>query len=125
MSSYVKELNVNPTKKLKGEELKRANEKCEAARMEDARLVKGTFKNLEAPGGDLEFGYRAHRGEPIRIYYFKDGQTYDVPLGVAKHINNRTKAAIHSHLLGADGKPIGTRHGAYRQRYQFLSAEFM
>jgi len=89
-------------------------------------LVTGIFKNIEVPGGDLEFAYRAYDGEPIQIYHLDDGQKATIPLGVARHINNQTQVPIHDNILGPDGKRLtGTKIGSYRQRYQFLSTEYM
>ena len=122
--TYVKDISLGSPKKRSKEELKRANELCEEARKKDSRLVKGVFKNIEAPGGNLEFAYRGHRGDPVRVYKFKDGETYEIPLGVAKHINNNTKVPINKYLSDSQGKPIAAP-GGYRQRYQFLSTEYM
>jgi len=122
--SFVKDISVGVKVKRQGEELKKAKELCENARKEDAKLVKGIFKNLEAPGGDLEFTYRGHRGEPIRVYHLQDGETYEIPIGVAKHININTRVPVHQYLTDVDGRPI-TTPGSFRQRYQFLSPEYM
>lgn len=122
--SFVKDISIGTKIKRQGEELKKAKDKCEDARIKDSKLVKGVFKNIEVPGGDLEFVYRGHRGDPIRSYHLRDGETYEIPLGVAKHINNNTKVAIHQYLVDIEGKPI-TAPGNYRQRYQFLSTEYM
>lgn len=122
--SFVKDLPIGNKTTRTDEEKKKASELCERARKADSKLVKGQFKNLEAPGGSLEFAYRGHRGEPIRVYTFEDGKSYEIPIGVAKHINNDTKVPIHSHLVDAEGRHT-TVPGSFRQRYQFLSTEFM
>ena len=96
----------------------------ETARKADAKLVKGIFKNLECAGGDLSFAYHAYKGEPTRVYHLIDGNEYELPLGVAKHINNQCKYKKSKHLVNRDGsrmivddKPI--------ERYQFVSTEYM
>lgn len=123
--SFVKELNLNTATKRTAEEMKKASDLVENARKEDAKLVKGIFKNLEVPGGDLKFSYRRHKGENPRIYHFEDGETYEIPLGVARHINQDTKVPIHSHLIDPNTNKRITAPGSYRQRYQFLSTEYM
>jgi hypothetical protein len=122
--SFVKEIAIGRRSKLSSEELKKANDLCEKARKEDSKMVHGVFKNIEAPGGDVEFVYRKHKGEPIMVYHMKDGEAYDVPIGVAKHINLNTRVPIHSHLSDSQGRPM-VAPGKFRERYQFLSTEYM
>jgi hypothetical protein len=122
--SFVKEItNFGKSKRTEAEK-KKASELIENARKEDAKLVKGIFKNLECPGGDLQFAYHAYKGEPTRVYHMIDGQEYEIPVGVAKHINRQCKYNKSKHLIDKDGnrmvaadKPI--------ERYQFVSKEFM
>lgn len=122
--SFVKEINIGIKKKLTDTQRQENAARLKAAMKEDSKLVKGIFKNIEAPGGDLEFSYRAYRDEPIRVYYFKDGETYEIPLGVAKHINRQCTYKKSKFLIDKDGKQI---IGADKpiQRYQFISTEYM
>lgn len=122
--SFVREYTVAGRRKRTKEELKHAEELREKARDEDSKMVTGIFKNIEVPNGDLEFSYRAYKEDPYRTYYFKDGGKYTIPLGVAKHINNMTIVKQHEYLVDKDGKKIAGL-GKGRQRYQFLSTEFM
>ena len=48
--SFVKETVLGGRSKLSSEGKKKASDKLEKARKEDEKLVKGIFKNLEAPG---------------------------------------------------------------------------
>ncbi len=123
MSSYVKELHFKQKLARTDATKAEAAEKRKALHKKNSKLVKGRFKNLEAPGGDLTFSFREFKEDPIRTYYFKDGETYEVPLGVAKHINNNTKTPIHSHIIDKDGRRM-TAPGQYRERYQFISTDY-
>lgn len=126
--SYVKEISLSTKKHLSDEGKKKASELIEKQRKEDNKMVKGIFKNLEAPGGDVQFAFRMYKGDPARVYHFVDGQEYEIPIGVAKHINRTCKYSRkkYSNILTKDSggnwsqipdKPI--------ERYQFVSHEFM
>lgn len=122
--SFVKEVSVGKKQKLSEEEKKKAAELNEKNRAEDARLVKGIFKNLECQGGDVEFAYHKYKGDPTRIYRFVDGEEYEIPLGVAKHLNQQCKYKKSRYLVDADGKRIISADKPV-ERYQFVSTEFM
>ena len=122
--SFVKEVLPSKREKLNAEAKKKASDLVEAARKEDERLVKGTFKNLEVEGGDVTFSYRGYKGEPIRVYSFIDGESYTIPLGVAKHINRNCKYSRSAHLVDKNGMPM-TGAGKPKQRYEFISNEYM
>ena len=124
MSSYVKDINTGVKEKRSKEQKAEIEEKLKKKWKEDSRLVKGVFKNLEAPGGDVEFAYREYKWDPPRVYRFEDGKEYEVPLGVAKHINRNTRIPVHSYILDKDGKKTNAI-GQYKERYQFVSKEFM
>jgi len=124
--SFVQEFTVGTKQKRSKEELKKAEEMREKARDEDSRMVKGIFKNLEAPGGSLTFSYRKYKEDPHRTYTFQDGKDYTIPLGVAKHINQMTAVPERDYAKGPDGTPqLYTIVSSKRQRYQFLSTEYM
>ncbi len=124
---HYQDINLRGTRKKTKEELKKAEEIIEKAEAEDNQMVSGIFKNLEAPGGDLRFSYKKYKNDPDRTYHFEDGKKYTVPKGVAKHINNMTNVKQRSYVLDASGTPtLHTRpSGPGRQRYQFLSTDFM
>lgn len=121
---YVREITGEKRKPLSVEKKKEAEAKTKELHAEESKLVKGVFKNLEAPGGKLEFAYRAFPQDPIRLYEFEDGGSYEVPVSVAKHINKTCNEKQHKWIVDAAGnKTIDVIKG--RQRYQFLSTEFM
>lgn len=122
--TFVKEFTAGARVKRSKEEMKKAEDLRVQARDEDNQMVVGIFKNIEVPNGDLQFTYRKYKEDPYRSYHFEDGKEYTVPMGVAKHINNMTKVKVHAYLVDKEGNKVpGT--GSYRQRYQFLSKEFM
>jgi len=126
MSECVKEIQFKTKFKRTQEEKNKGNELLQKRQKEDAKPVTGIFKNLEVPGGDLEFAYRIYAGEPIQVYYLKDGEKYTIPLGVAKHLNNQTRVPLHENLVDSKGVRMPqTQIGKYKQRYQFLSTEYM
>lgn len=52
-----------------------------------AQKVTGIFHFFEVPGGTLPFVFREFKGEEILNYTMTDGETYTIPLGVARHLN--------------------------------------
>lgn len=124
MTGYMTEIRVEKTKPLTEIKKKEAKDLLDKKYKEDSKLVKGVFKNLECPGGGVEFPFREYPQDPYIIYKFEDGKTYEVPLGVAKHINIRCNEKMHKHIVDPDGnKTVDVVKG--RQRYQFLSTDFM
>ena len=122
--TFVKEILTSKREKLLPEAKKKASDLIEAARKEDEKMVKGIFKNIESPGGDLTFAYRSYKQEPIRVYEFIDGESYTIPLGVARHINRQCKYSKSAHLVDKEGRPmIGS--GKPTQRYEFVSTDYM
>lgn len=88
----------------------------------DAETVKGRFRFFERPEGALEFNYRRFKGT-IDTYTLEDNKIYELPLGVARHLNRSGRYAIHERKVGADGKPSNVI-GRIVARYGFDSLEF-
>ena len=123
MTSYVREIHMQGKDKLTTQQKKDAKEKLDKVYKEESKLVNGTFKNLECPGGEIEFQFKAFPQDPIRVYTLADGGTYDLPLCVAKHINNTCNIKQHERVVDALGnQTIDMNKG--EQRYQFLSSDF-
>jgi len=122
--SFVTEISVGTKDKLSDEAKKKASDMIESARKIDSKLVKGIFKNLESKGGDLTFAYRQYRGEPTRVYHMLDAQEYEIPLGVAKHINRQCKYKKSKFLMDKDGNRI-IGADTPEERYKFISTDFM
>ena len=71
----------------------------------DHRLVKGKFVNNECKGGTVKFPFRKWRGDAVKWYLMRDGEEYEIPIMVAKHLNENCAIPEYeySQLLNADG----------------------
>lgn len=122
--SFVREMTLGKKTKLSEADKKKASELLEKARKEDEKIVNGVFKNLEVPGAELTFSYRDYKEHPIRTFTLEDGKSYDIPFGVAKHINRQCKYKRSKYLVDKEGKPI---LGADKpiQRYEFTPKDYL
>src|SRR5271168_3412929 len=89
------------------EEKKRLNthrlkEMCER----DRQKVKGIFHNYECQGGTVMFPFKAYKWDEVQNYTFVDGKEYEIPLGVARHLNKNCWYPVHENVLDMNGKPI-------------------
>ena len=105
----------------------------------DAELVTGIFKNNECPGMPAEFMFKAYPGDEYKEWYFSDGEKYNIPRGIARHLNSGCCYNEYKLLPNETGQ-FGTRQavvsdGSRRQndtmqvqkkiyRYSFQSLEF-
>jgi len=121
---FYEDFIISDKKKLSETQKKANKDLLDKKYAEESKLVKGIFKNLEAPGCNLEFAFKKYPQDPIRLYKFFDGKTYEIPLSVARHINNDCNEKEHSSICDADGNRI-VQWNPKRQRYQFLSVDFM
>ena len=103
---------------------KEAKEKLAKQHEEDSKVVKGIFKNLECKGGTAQFPWRKYPQDEIEMCRFEDGKAYEIPLGLAKHINNDCFIPRHDYLVDENGDRI-VGVAEKNHRYQFLSTEFM
>ena len=103
-------------RKISPEELKSMREK-------DHKIVKGIFRCYEPRGGSMTFSYRKYKGDDVLKYTLVDGEIYDLPLMVAKHLNQNCWWPKHSHVLDANGNP-SVEVGKKMQRCSFESLEF-
>lgn len=90
----------------------------------DRQKVKGKFIFHECPGAIMRFVYKAYKGDPVERYDLKDGEIYELPLGVARHLNKNCWYPRHSYQLDESGKPI-MRVGEKVRRVSFQSLEFL
>ncbi len=99
-------------------------------RDKDREKVKGIFRNFETRGGSIKFPFRGYKGDPIEWYELTDGKTYEIPLGVAKHLNKNCWVPEYQHL-GDDtfrGAIRGTGKMSVlskKKRFGFQSLEFI
>jgi hypothetical protein len=59
----------------------------EKLRQEDHRMVKGKFINNESKGGTVKFPFKKWRGDMVEWYTLRDGEIYEIPIMVARHLN--------------------------------------
>ncbi len=90
----------------------------------DREKVKGIFRFYECPGGTLNFAFRAYKWDPVQKYMLLDGESYDIPLGVAKHLNKNGWYPEHHYLLDEGGTPH-IRINQKKRRFGFQSMEFI
>lgn len=106
--------------KMTKEELKKEIKRREER---DRKRVKGVFRFNEVPGGKLSFSYSAY-GEPVARYDLTDGQIYELPLGVARHLNTNCWYPQHAFKMNEQNEPIMQMSKKIR-RTSFQSLEFM
>jgi len=103
-------------RKITDEEMRRDREK-------DHKIVKGIFRCYEPRGGSLTFSFKKYKGDDVLKYTLVDGEICEIPLMIAKHLNQNCCYPRHSHVLDADGKP-SVDVGKKIQRCSFESLEF-
>lgn len=72
----------------------------------DKQLVKGTFHFHEVPGGLLSFVYREYPSQDLERYDLWDGMEYELPLGVARHLNKNGKRPEYEYLTDERGRMV-------------------
>ncbi len=92
-------------------------------RKKDNKMVKGVFRCFEPRGGNITFSFKKYAGDDVKNYDMTDGDTYDIPLMVAKHLNNNCWYPKHAHVLDANGKS-SVEIGKKVDRCSFESLEF-
>ena len=90
----------------------------------DRELVSGIFRFYEVPGGSMSFCFKMYKQDPVERFDFIDGETYKIPLGVAKHLNKNGWYPLHAHALDEHGKPM-MKIGQKVRRFGFQSLEFI
>lgn len=87
----------------------KADEKktLEKQRKEDARLVKAEYMNSRGRHERLTKPYCRYAGDPIQIWHFIPGKTYEVPLGLVNEVNDKNKIMKRREgLVSLDGAPV-------------------
>lgn len=105
------------TRKITQDEMRKMKEK-------DHKMVKGIFRCYEPRGGSFTFCFKKYRGDQTAKYTMVDGETYEIPLMVAKHLNQNCWYPKHSYVVDIDGKPT-IDAGKKVQRCSFESLEFL
>ena len=91
---------------------------------EDSKKVRGVFRCREPLGGSVTFCYREYKWDPVQWFTMNDGEIYEIPLGVAKHLNQRCNEEKHSFLVDHQGNPILNKNNK-RSRMNFESTQFL
>jgi len=102
---------------------KQTHEEMKKQREADHKMVKGVFRCYEPRGGSFTFAFKKYKGDEILKFTMVDGETYNVPLMVAKHLNQNCWYPRHSYVMDANGNPT-VEAGKKVQRCSFESLEF-
>jgi hypothetical protein len=108
-------------------------------RDKDKEKVRGIFRFNEVPGGAMEFVYKAYKGDDVERFLLVDGHTYEIPLGVAKHLNKNGWYPEYGYIQDSSGIktvggaiPTGQVHSSNLmkvtkkvRRFSFQSLEFV
>lgn len=79
----------------------------ERQKKEDARLVKAEYLNSRGKHERLTMPYTLGSGEPINIWHFIPGKTYEIPMGLIRTVNDKNKRLPkRSGLVSVDGEPV-------------------
>lgn len=101
-----------------------SDDKVYRAWKEESQLVKGVFRCRQPEGGSVRFPFRKYKWDQVQWYTMFDGETYEIPLAVARHLNQNCSYPEHSHILGPDGNPTIDRMGKMKSRMNFESTQF-
>jgi len=102
-----------------------AAEKLEEQRIADRKLVRGIFRYHETPNGEIGFSFRKYKNDPVEHYVLKDGETYTIPIGVAKHLNAHGSCDYPTYEYKNDeaGRPVVSLRQRIR-RMSFQNLDF-
>lgn len=106
------------------QEKARINQNLKFKRDKDREMVRGIFRFTEIPHGQMEFMFKKYKQDPLEKFSFVDGETYTIPLGVAKHLNTGCWYPTYSYKQDESGRPtMGI--GEKVRRCTFQSLEFI
>lgn len=97
----------------------------------DREKVTGVFRFYERQGGDLEFVFQEYLDSPMEKYHLIDGQTYEISLGAARHLNKNGWYPEYEYIPGGKnilvpgGQPTNMRIGKKVRRFSFQKLDFM
>jgi hypothetical protein len=112
------------TKEKKVEAPAVAEDPVRALWKEESRMVKGIFRCHEPRGGCVTFSFKKFKWDPVKSYTMYDGMEYEIPLSVARHLNNNCNRFIHTRILDAQGNPLVDKAGQKESRMNFESLDF-
>ena len=85
-----------------------AKQRMEEFRAEETKTVRGIFKCFETPGASVKIIVKKYPGTQPFEKQMVDGETYDVPLYVARHLNGIDVTAGALSDLPVKNQKIGT-----------------
>lgn len=98
--------------------------KVEKERKEDSRIVKARYINHRGVQERLTKPYCRYSGDPIQTYHLIPGQTYELPQGFIKEVNDpKKRLAKRSEVLDANGRPT-TRDGEPELLHELVPVSF-
>jgi len=136
MAAEKKQAESKFFKRISPEELRRMD-KPERAKYykwladRDREKVTGVFRFFERPGGDLEFVFGEYLDAPVEKYHLVDGQTHEISLGAARHLNKNGWYPEYEYVPGGKnilvpgGQPTNMRMGKKVRRFAFQKLDFM
>lgn len=114
------------------------SKKYQYLREKSKQKVRGKFIYHEVPGGAFEFCYGPiYKGDETEKYILTDGGVYELPLGVAQHLNKNVAYPEYGYIPaeGGNGDALiggvnnmsqqGMRVKAMVRRVSFQSLEFL
>jgi len=90
----------------------------EAMTPDKDKKVYGKFLNIEYPGQTAKICCRLYRGMPYFQMTMVDGETYTIPLSVARFINERIHYEPHHFMRDEKGNEIKGQKSM--PRYKFI-----
>ena len=130
----IKAIHDDLPKPMSTGELRRLREDEARARLRrewevESKPVTGIFRDLEVgPGGHIRFSARKYPWDQIESYDFNDGQTYTIPLWVARHLNENCKWPMYKHNIDPNAKhgdKVKTYVNQWNHRFAFVSSDFV
>ena len=112
--------------RVKSKKQPKSASKIEEERARDHEIVRGIFRFHEVPGGTMTFVFRKYKGDEIFQKTLVDGQIYNLPLMVAKHLNKNCWYPVHDFEVDDYGRQLHKyRISKKIRRCSFQSLEFV
>lgn len=107
---------------IKQQKIKEGKQRWARLMAENAQIVRGRFIFNECPGGEIGVPFQEDSSTPLKTYLLKDKQIYDLPLGVARHLNNNCNYPIYEIRRDERGtSSTGVKEFIHRTSFQPLS----
>lgn len=96
--------------------------KAEKLKKDECKIVKARYINHREKNGKLEKPYCHWAGEPIMMFRFLNGYTYEVPMGLVTEVND-TVDIKRSEILDSQGVP--TKRDVPDHVHEFVPVSFV